>query len=118
VQFKRCRIVGIVDANYKSFSCAPFFQVLASLSGRNELRDCYGATFTHAAPVELDSRDFMKSVGREVTGAAMWATNDRHPLDYEQSGATSIAAGYWPNLNASAPTIFTEILPPVILHRQ
>ena len=92
--------------------------LLASFLGRDELRDGHTATFAHTAPVELDSRDFMKSFGCEVAGPAMWATSDGHLFDHEQRRASSIAAGYWPNLNTSAITVFTVSLSAVIPHIQ
>ena len=100
------------------FSAVRSSRLLASLLGRDELRDGHGATFTHAAPVELDSRDFMKSFSCEVAGSAMWATNDGYLFDHEQRRAPSIAASDWPNLNASATTVFTMSLPAVIPHIQ
>jgi hypothetical protein len=93
--------------------CKP---LLAGFFRRDELRHGYAATFAHAAPVELNSREFTKSFGCEITGAAMWATDNRYFFNYEQRCASSIATGYWPNLNATATTVFTGNLPAVIPH--
>ena len=49
---------------------------MARLFGQDEFRNRHAAPFTHAPPVEFDSRDLMKSFGREIAGSAMWAAND------------------------------------------
>lgn len=84
--------------------------------GLNEFRDRYVATFAHTPPVELDSRDFMKSFGGEVAGSAMWAANDWHFLNNKQCRASSIATRYRSNLNAGAATVFATGLFTVIPH--
>jgi hypothetical protein len=97
------------------FSAVRSSRLLASLLGRDELRYGHVATFTQAASVKFDSRDFMKSLGCEVAGSAMGATNDWHLFDHQQSRASSIGSGYWANLNTSATTglaiSFSAVIP-------
>ena len=86
--------------------------------GLDELRDGNVATFAHAPPVDLDSRDFMESFGGEVAGSAMWAANNWHFLNYKQCRASSVATRHQSNLNTSAATVFAACLFTVIPHIQ
>ena len=90
--------------------------LLASLL--DELCDSYVSTFAHAPPVELDSRDFMKSLGGQVADSAMRAANNWHFLNYKQRRTFPIAACQLSNLNPDAATIFAAFLFTVILHTQ
>ena len=92
--------------------------MLASLFGLDELRDRHVAALTHTAPVDLDSRDFMKSFRCEVAGSAMRAAKDGYSLNLEQGRASSIATGYRSNLNTGTATVFATCLLPVIPHIQ
>ena len=90
--------------------------MLASFSGLDELCDSYVATFAHAAPVELDSRDFMERLCCQIAGTAMWAANDWYFLNYNERRTFPIAARYLSNLNANTATIFATFLFTVIPH--
>ena len=92
--------------------------MLASLFELDELRDRNVAAFAHAPPVDLDSRDFMKSFGGEVACAAVWTANNWNFLNYKQCRASSIATRYLSNLNTSTATVFTACLFTVIRHIQ
>ena len=60
--------------------------------------------------MELDARDFMKSLGSEVTGSAMGTADNGHFLNDEQRGSSSVAAGYRAFLNPTAATVLAAIL--------
>ena len=100
------------------FSAVRSSRLLASLLGRDELRDRHVATFAHASPVQFDPCDFMESFGSQVAGSAMRATNDRHFLNHQQRRAASIAASYWSDLNTSASAVFAAVSLTVIPHIQ
>ena len=56
--------------------------------GLDELRDCNVATFAHAPPVDLDSRDFMKSLG-----------------SHSKTARNRGAVARWPNTACAGTTI-------------
>lgn len=91
-------------------------RLLASLLELDELCNRHITTFAYAPPVELDSRDFMKSFGREVAGSTMWTAYDGHVLNHKQRWSFSIAAGYRSGLDADAAAILAAILFTLIPH--
>ena len=75
---RRCRHCGV-----------GFIVLLASRL--EKFRHSHIPTFRQATPVTFDSFDFVKGRCREVTGPAVWATNNRHLFDNEQVCAFAVA---------------------------
>ena len=84
--------------------------------GLDELRHGHRTPLTQAAPVELDSGDFMEGFRRKVTGSAMRTTNNGHFFDYEQCRTFSVTASYCPSLDTRAPAVLTVRSLAVIPH--
>jgi hypothetical protein len=62
-----------------------------------EVGDLDGLGNGERGPVELDSFDFVHRFGGHVTLAAVWATNDRDILYYQQVAALPKASSYVPD---------------------
>jgi hypothetical protein len=68
--------------------------------------------------MELDSRDFVERVCREIASSAMWTANDGYFLNNKERRAFPIATRHLPNLNASAAAVFAAFLFTVVPHMQ
>src|SRR2546427_10326154 len=65
------------------FSAGPLQRLLASFLSRDEFGNRNAAMLTHAAPVKLDPRNFMKGFGREIACTAMRATDHGYRFNNE-----------------------------------